>query len=256
MPCVAATCGADWPGLGEKRKWRFVSGAVEGSARLNRQAQRPETAESDWIRDGAQGRNRTTDTRIFSPLLYQLSYLGVRAGECRLVLAHRDHAGWRKRVPYSTAFPPVQRRSGRKMHITITRRETDGRAGFLLGLDGASYSNRRRQPAASGKGVRLDLRARSVREARARQVEFALAAAAGAKELVLLRSASATSGRPCVTELGCWSSTFGQSNREFAERSERQPLRRSLSQRQAGGKVRARTRSPRSAALGLERLER
>ena len=25
---------------------------------------------------GAQGRNRTSDTRIFSPLLYQLSYLG------------------------------------------------------------------------------------------------------------------------------------------------------------------------------------
>ena len=31
--------------------------------------------------DGAQGRNRTTDTRIFNPLLYQLSYLGpVSAG--------------------------------------------------------------------------------------------------------------------------------------------------------------------------------
>ena len=28
--------------------------------------------------DGAQGRNRTTDTRIFNPLLYQLSYLGTR----------------------------------------------------------------------------------------------------------------------------------------------------------------------------------
>ena len=27
---------------------------------------------------GAQGRNRTTDTRIFNPLLYQLSYLGER----------------------------------------------------------------------------------------------------------------------------------------------------------------------------------
>ena len=27
--------------------------------------------------NGAQGRNRTTDTRIFSPLLYQLSYLGI-----------------------------------------------------------------------------------------------------------------------------------------------------------------------------------
>ena len=26
--------------------------------------------------NGAQGRNRTSDTRIFSPLLYQLSYLG------------------------------------------------------------------------------------------------------------------------------------------------------------------------------------
>ena len=27
---------------------------------------------------GGQGRNRTTDTRIFSPLLYQLSYLAGR----------------------------------------------------------------------------------------------------------------------------------------------------------------------------------
>lgn len=26
--------------------------------------------------DGAQDRNRTSDTRIFNPLLYQLSYLG------------------------------------------------------------------------------------------------------------------------------------------------------------------------------------
>jgi hypothetical protein len=29
------------------------------------------------LTNGAQGRNRTTDTRIFSPLLYRLSYLGV-----------------------------------------------------------------------------------------------------------------------------------------------------------------------------------
>ena len=29
---------------------------------------------------GAQGRTRTTDTRIFSPLLYQLSYLGNPRG--------------------------------------------------------------------------------------------------------------------------------------------------------------------------------
>ena len=28
----------------------------------------------------AQSRNRTSDTRIFSPLLYQLSYLGMSSG--------------------------------------------------------------------------------------------------------------------------------------------------------------------------------
>jgi hypothetical protein len=30
--------------------------------------------------DGAQGRDRTTDTVIFSHVLYQLSYLGIRIG--------------------------------------------------------------------------------------------------------------------------------------------------------------------------------
>jgi hypothetical protein len=29
------------------------------------------------VRDGAWGRNRTSDTRIFNPLLYQLSYPGA-----------------------------------------------------------------------------------------------------------------------------------------------------------------------------------
>ena len=29
----------------------------------------------------AQGRNRTADTRIFNPLLYQLSYLGIPCGK-------------------------------------------------------------------------------------------------------------------------------------------------------------------------------
>ena len=32
------------------------------------------------MKAGAQGRDRTTDTRIFSPLLYQLSYLGLFEG--------------------------------------------------------------------------------------------------------------------------------------------------------------------------------
>ena len=36
--------------------------------------------------DGAQGRNRTTDTRIFSPLLYRLSYLGQIANAPYLIV--------------------------------------------------------------------------------------------------------------------------------------------------------------------------
>ena len=31
-------------------------------------------------RNGGQGRNRTADTGIFNPLLYQLSYLAIRVG--------------------------------------------------------------------------------------------------------------------------------------------------------------------------------
>ena len=33
---------------------------------------------------GAQSRNRTSDTRIFNPLLYQLSYLGTGGACARL----------------------------------------------------------------------------------------------------------------------------------------------------------------------------
>ena len=49
----------------EKDLVRFGSGSIGPVAIPNRS-------------DGAQGRNRTTDTRIFSPLLYRLSYLGIR----------------------------------------------------------------------------------------------------------------------------------------------------------------------------------
>ncbi len=35
---------------------------------------------------GGQGRNRTTDTRIFNPLLYQLSYLAVLVSDKRRAL--------------------------------------------------------------------------------------------------------------------------------------------------------------------------
>ncbi len=39
----------------------------------------PGTATGSGQRHGAQGRNRTTDTVIFSHVLYQLSYLGAGA---------------------------------------------------------------------------------------------------------------------------------------------------------------------------------
>jgi hypothetical protein len=40
-------------------------------------AKRPKSFDFKGDFDGAQGRNRTTDTVIFSHVLYQLSYLGI-----------------------------------------------------------------------------------------------------------------------------------------------------------------------------------
>src|SRR5208282_528310 len=45
---------------------------------------------------GAQGRNRTTDTAIFSRMLYQLSYLGIREQRTR------SAGGYRKGVRRSS----------------------------------------------------------------------------------------------------------------------------------------------------------
>ena len=42
-------------------------------------ARRCSTAELFPHNDGASGQNRTVDTRIFSPLLYRLSYRGIMA---------------------------------------------------------------------------------------------------------------------------------------------------------------------------------
>ncbi len=41
------------------------------------------TPTSSLLETSAQGRNRTSDTGIFNPLLYQLSYLGVIINEKR-----------------------------------------------------------------------------------------------------------------------------------------------------------------------------
>src|ERR1700730_1820035 len=47
---------------------------------------------------GAQGRNRTTDTGIFSPLLYRLSYLG-KGSRARLYAALARASQGRRKVP-------------------------------------------------------------------------------------------------------------------------------------------------------------
>ena len=52
-------------------------------------------------RNGGQGRNRTADTRIFSPLLYQLSYLAIPEGweEATLnSIAGNFHCHWNKEI--------------------------------------------------------------------------------------------------------------------------------------------------------------
>ena len=49
---------------------------------------------------GGQGRNRTTDTRIFSPLLYQLSYLARELPA---------HTGYSRERDYRRNFPSVKR---------------------------------------------------------------------------------------------------------------------------------------------------
>ena len=64
---------------------RTARGACRG-ARSDEKAGLEGPAESDaneWqlaSRDGAEGRNRTADTVIFSHVLYQLSYLGISDG--------------------------------------------------------------------------------------------------------------------------------------------------------------------------------
>ena len=58
--------------------------------------------------DGGQGRNRTTDTRIFSPLLYQLSYLAAGVGGRVLHPAPGRHV---KQAPALKPLIPVRVRA-------------------------------------------------------------------------------------------------------------------------------------------------
>jgi hypothetical protein len=69
--------------------WRCMPATRKVTAQI-RHKHRISTAQPDckWSKvkeiGGGQGRNRTTDTRIFSPLLYQLSYLAAEDGRARI----------------------------------------------------------------------------------------------------------------------------------------------------------------------------
>ena len=58
--------------------WSFVFGASDEARTRYLHLGKVALYQMSYTRKyGAQGRNRTSDTRIFNPLLYQLSYLGV-----------------------------------------------------------------------------------------------------------------------------------------------------------------------------------
>ena len=59
-----------WPGTESNLR------RLEGVSAAEAFSRNPELAR-DLIVNGGQGRDRTADTRIFSPLLYQLSYLAI-----------------------------------------------------------------------------------------------------------------------------------------------------------------------------------
>ncbi len=72
--------------------------------RVMSKAKRPTGDDWAWT-VGGQGRNRTADTRIFSPLLYQLSYLASLAAESLLLKRARE-------APSSRAAGPARRWRG------------------------------------------------------------------------------------------------------------------------------------------------
>ena len=62
----------------ETRNWAAKRSCLELQSPA---APRANSNDVNYLQGGGQGRNRTTDTRIFSPLLYQLSYLAAVFGE-------------------------------------------------------------------------------------------------------------------------------------------------------------------------------
>ena len=82
---------------------------------LTEQIKKPQALMHLRFIDGGSGRNRTTDTRIFNPLLYQLSY---RANKLRIV----------SRILASSATPPQKMRGLTGLSLVNRPQTTPGKA--------------------------------------------------------------------------------------------------------------------------------
>src|SRR5210317_1756951 len=88
--------------------------------------------------NGGQGRNRTTDTRIFSPLLYQLSYLANRVAVREPLLQKRPGIRPARAVsvkaPWAFRRPPAMENSLRLQGVSRYHRGLPG-----MGPSGCHY---------------------------------------------------------------------------------------------------------------------
>ena len=100
--------------------------------------------------DGAQGRNRTTDTCIFSAVLYQLSYLGADAPPRRRA-GLQSARGYRGSIPDCPAIEAgeraqgARRPSGSGVLVAALVLFLVFRAGYGIDAAEASGSDRRRR---------------------------------------------------------------------------------------------------------------
>jgi hypothetical protein len=92
--------------------------------------ERPRNLSLDFIdKNGAQGRNRTTDTAIFSRMLYQLSYLGTilkpedGLGERRFIVRRARSVHHASLCSFAYRSHAIGRRNGMS---GIARRATAG----------------------------------------------------------------------------------------------------------------------------------
>src|SRR5215217_3908930 len=95
---------------------------VRPTLRAKRKGPEPKSRAPNFSMLCAQGRNRTTDTGIFSPLLYRLSYLGVRVTARGRALISSTSQG--RQAPFSRR--PLPSSCGTGHGLRVPGRQTRG----------------------------------------------------------------------------------------------------------------------------------